>query len=482
MRRLMKLFSVLLSLLLVLVLILVGRGLSTESLQIVVDPVPRPSLDSENVVERLRGAIAIPTVSQDAGGPAPETLAEFHLYLESAFPAVHEAMSREVLGGSLLFTWAGTDSSLPPAVLTGHFDVVPEGDASLWTHPAFAGVVVEGFIWGRGTLDDKIGVLGLLEAAEHLITNSVRPERTIYLAFGHDEEVGGLNGAKKMAALLAERGVEPEFVLDEGMVIMSEGLPGLDRPVALVGIAEKGAVTLELTTRGAGGHSSMPARGGAVARLARALDRLEKEPLPTHFEGPAEQFFRYVAPEMSFKSRLALTNRWILGPIVERELSRAPGTDALLRTTTALTIVQAGVKNNVLPTEAMARVNFRIHPSDNVDSVEAQVRQIIDDPEIEIKRLDPGEPSPVAPTDQGGFRRIETTIRETFPETMVAPMLVLGMTDARHYGDLTPQVFRFAPLKVGSGDLKRVHGIDERIGVEDYLDAVAFYIRLIEGL
>ncbi len=466
------------------VAVAVFRATTLPSLQIAVEPAPDLDLDLDAAVERLRQAVRIVTISSDEGPPDADQVAAFHGFLEQSFPGVHAALEREVVGGgSLLYTWPGRDVAAAPVALLGHFDVVPPGDLELWTHPPFSGALSGGYVWGRGTLDNKINVLGLLEAVERLLAEGFAPARTVLFAFGHDEEILGAEGAAKIAALLAERGTRLEFVLDEGMLIVDGVVPGAADPVAILGVAEKGYVTFELTARAAGGHSSTPPPDSAVGRLARALARLDETKQPARVDAPVTEFLRYLAPEMPFPRRLVLSNLWLTAPLVERLYAANWRTDAVLRTTTALTIADAGIKDNVLPTAARARVNFRVHPRDSIAAVEERVRRIVDDLEIEIEIVGTRqEPSPVSPLDGSGFRYLQRTIGEVFPEAIVVPGLVLGGTDSRYYAGLTDQVYRFTPMILGPDDLGRVHGVDERLSVEVYGRSLRFYARLLEQL
>lgn len=437
-------------------------------------------------VERLAGAIRIPTVSGPGEERRPAALQRFRRYLARTFPRVHRELDLEVVAGhSLLYRWGGRGSgAASPLVLLAHQDVVPAGPdaAERWTHPPFAGTVAEGYLWGRGTLDDKGSLVAILEAMESLLRDGFRPARPVILAFGHDEEVGG-SGAEAMARRLARDGVAPLLVLDEGLAVVEGKLLGVDRPVALLGVAEKGYLSLELRATGAGGHSSAPPRQTAVDVLARALERLRSRPLPPGIDGPVQELFTTLAAEMPFDRRLVLANLWLFEPFVVRELAADPATDALLRTTTAPTMLSAGVADNVLPTEARAVVNFRLHPRDTAEQVTAHVRWAVDDPRVEVVPYGgfSSEASPVSPTEGPAWELLAGTVARVVPEAAVAPSLVLGGTDSRHYTGLTPNVYRFVPFTIRPGDLDRVHGTDERLALEDYGRMVAFYRALIEG-
>lgn len=364
-----------------------------------------------------------------------------------------------------------------------HMDVVPVDSASesLWKHPPFSGAVADGFIWGRGAMDDKGSVLGILEAVEHLLNEGFLPERSVYLAFGHDEEIGGHNGAAKIAELLSSRGVELEYVLDEG-AILSGIIDGISSPVALIGIAEKGYLSIRLSAESAGGHSSIPPADSAIGVLSRALQRIEAAPFPSRLNGPTRQMFEYLGPEMSWPKKLALANLWLFDPLIRRQLARSPLTNAAIRTTVAPTIFSAGIQENVLPTKATAVINLRLMPGETIASALAHVRKAIDDPKVQLTALPVQmEPSAISDIESAGFQLLQRTIGQTIPETIVAPALLVGATDSRHYAGLTKNIFRFLPITLRPEDTKRYHGIDERISIDDYERCIRFYAQLIRN-
>ena len=469
----------------VLLAVVVVRTVTFRSRQVRVAPVAEIEVDARAVAERLGQAVRFPTIShEDPARFDGEAFRGFHGWLIEAYPRTHAALRREVVGGySLLYTWPGTDPALPPVLLLAHQDVVPAESPQAWSHPPFGGVVADGYVWGRGAIDCKGPIVGIFEAVETLLAEGHRPRRTVYLAFGHDEEVGGRSGAAAMAGLLEGRGVRPEFVLDEGGAITVGVINGIDRPVAAVGIAEKGYLSLELTADAEGGHSSMPPGQTAVGIVSAGVARLEADPFPARLSGVARQTLDYLGPEMPLARRGALANLWLLGPLVERQLLAAPATAATLRTTTAATIFEAGVKDNVLPRRAKAVVNFRILPGETADSVTERVRKVIGDERVRVSRAGEfaSDPSPVAGTDSTGFRVIQQTIGQVAPECVVAPVLVVGGTDSRHYARLTPSVFRFIPVRVRPEDLATIHGDNERLPVEDCGLLVRFYVRLLRN-
>lgn len=450
-----------------------------------VAPEPAPKIAiPEGAAERLAASVRIPTIShEDPAAFDADAFRALHAHLEASFPRVHSRLRRETVSHSLLYTWPGTHAALKPILLMGHMDVVPvePGTEDQWQEEPFGGRISGGFIWGRGAIDNKSAVVGTLEAVEMLLGEGFRPARTVYLAYGHDEEVGGTSGAREIAALLKQRGVELEMVLDEGGVIGDGMLTGISGPVALVGIAEKGFVSIELSTRAAGGHSSLPPRQSAVGILSAAIARLEGNPMPARLEGPTRRLFDQIGPRFPFAQRAMFANLWLTRALVTRRLEGSPPTNAMVRTTAAATIFQAGAKDNVLPSHARAVVNFRILPGDSIAGVVEHVRRVIHDPRVEIRTVGAfsAEPSAVSSSDSESFRTLERTIRSIVPDAIVAPYLVVVVTDARYYGGLCGNVLRFLPVRLGSRDLARMHGTDERIAVREYETAIRIYRQLI---
>jgi carboxypeptidase PM20D1 len=481
-----RIFGVLgLSLMLV-VAVLLYRTARFSSRQLPAGP-PAPLALDTAAAERLAGAIRFRTISyQDSARFDGAEFARFHDYLRTRFPKLHARLKREITGGySVLYAWPGTDTSLKPILLMAHQDVVPvePGTEGRWTEPPFAGRIAGGYVWGRGAMDDKGNLMAVLEAVERLVVEGITPRRTIYLAFGHDEEVGGRHGAARTAALLAARHVQLEYVLDEGGAIATGLVPGIAGPVALVGIAEKGYVSLELTVQAEGGHSSMPPPQTAVGILSAAVARLEARQLPRHIRGATAAMLDFIGPEMAFSRRLVFANRWLFGGLIMRRFGATASGNAMLRTTTAPTIIAAGVKENVLPSSARAVVNFRILPGDSVASVLRHARQVIADPAVNVQVLagTTNEPSPVSPDTVESFRLVERTIRQVAPDAIVTPWLLVGGTDARHFTPLTPNVYRAGVARLGPDDLKRAHGTDERVALGDYARTIAFYVQLIRN-
>ncbi len=482
----MKKFALLLLIVvLVLLVVVVGRTLRVTSQRVSPEPFTPLAVDEAKTAGDLAQALRFETVSFQAGQVSkPEAFLALHRYFEQAFPRVHATLTRELIADySLLYTWKGTDPNLKPIVLMAHQDVVPisPGSESKWTHPPFAGQIADGYVWGRGALDDKASLVAILEAVEALLAQGYQPRRTIYLAFGHDEEVLG-SGAREIALTLRARGVAPEFVLDEGAAMLEGIVPGISGPLAMVDTSEKGYVSFELVVEGTGGHSAMPPKQTVITTLTDALSRLHARPMPTHLFGPAGRLVEHLAPEVPFSQRMTFANLWLFGPLVEREMSATPRMSSYLRTTLATTMLEAGVKENVIPTRARAVVNSRILPGDTVESVAEHVRAAINDPRVQVRVLGTSNgPSPESPTDSLGYRAIERTVRQVFPRAPVVPGMVVGATDSRHFAVLTSSIYRFVPATLGPQDLSRPHGTDERIATKDFATAVQFYAQLIRN-
>jgi carboxypeptidase PM20D1 len=483
-----RVLLVLLGLVLLLVAAVAINTLRQGSRQLEVAPAPPLAVDEKGVAEKLSGAIRFTTIASrdDANANAPEFL-KLHAYLQERFPKVHASLKREVVGGySLLYTWAGTDDKAKPILLMAHQDVVPisPGTESKWEVPPFSGEVRGGYVWGRGSWDDKGNLIAQMEAIEMLLANGFKPRQTIMLAFGHDEEVSGQRGAVQIAKLLQERNVKLDFVLDEGLLITDGIMPGLSKPAALIGIAEKGFLSVVLKVPATPGHSSMPPPKGssAIAMMSAALRRLDDEQLPGGIRGVAREMFETTAPEMSGFGRVALSNLWLFGPIVQAQLEKGASTNAMLRTTTALTVVKAGNAENVIPGMAEATVNFRLLPGDTVAGITQHVKEKAASDRFELMAL-PGaaEASPVSPTQSGSYQLINRTMRSIFPDVVVAPGLMIAATDSRHFTNVSDHIYRFSPVRAKPEDLSRFHGTNERIATSNLAELVRFYHQLLRN-
>ena len=446
-------------------------------------PLVPKTLDEKGAVNRFAEAIRIPTIShEDENAFDDQVFNSFSQYLEKAFPLVHKAAELKRFNQhSLLYKFTGSNTALKPALFMGHIDVVPVDEATLndWDNPPFSGLVEDGVIWGRGTLDDKISVLALLESMEHLLSNGFQPERTLYFSFGHDEELGGNRGAKAIAQYFSQNKTEFEFILDEGGVVTQDLMAGVTQPLALIGVAEKGFVNLRLTVEDVGGHSSQPPANTAAGILAQAVVALEENPFPANLSF-LNMTFDAVGSYTPLKTRLPLSNLWLLSPIVKKTLLRKPSTAASIHTTTAVTMLKGSSKSNILPTQAEAVVNFRTLPGDDIRKIEAHAKQVIANPRVKIESFMANEASSVSSTESSSFKLLERTIRQLDDSILVAPYLVQGGTDAKHFDGLSDNIYRFMMVHLDSKSVKQFHGINEQIPVKDYLQAIQFYTAILE--
>lgn len=445
-----------------------------------------PGIDSDAFLEHLAQAIRLRTVSyEERKRNHPGDMYAMHAFLRDTYPlTAQERCTVEAVNElSLLITWQGRDPELDPIVLMAHMDTVPveEGTENDWEVDPFSGAIVDGEFWGRGSYDDKGPLIAVMEAAEHLLGIGFEPMRTVMIALGHDEEIGGLDGAKRTADLLRERGIRPWLVVDEGGWVV-DGIPQLtNEPVALVSTSEKGYLNLELTAVGQGGHSSIPPLSTAIGKIATAIRCLESNPLPTHVE-VLEPHFAALAPRLDRRLRLLLTNLRLFGPIVARVLARRAQTAASLRTTTAVTMVSGGVKPNVLPQDASAVVNFRIIPGDTIESVVDHVERLVGS-EIGVEPFGEmqAEPSEFSSIESEAWDVMKRSIEETFPDAIVVPWVMSGATDSRHLRDFAGDVYGFNGFTGTLESLGRIHGTGERIRASDAEQAVSFFCRLIRN-
>lgn len=439
-------------------------------------------LNERALAERLSQSIQFKTISFQS--PELKDQSQFTAFIDwvhSSYPLVHSSLEYVQLNDTMLYRWPGSDPSLKPILVTGHYDVVPviPGSENQWQQPPFSGAIVDGVIWGRGALDDKSGVLGILEAATYLLEAGHQPVRTVYLSFGHDEEIGGREGAAAVAAYLADQEVQLAWSLDEGSFIFDGLIAGVDSLVAAINVAEKGSVTLDIIAAAEGGHSSMPPKTSAITDLARAITRLEENPVPGGLEGLAADMFDRISRHMPFVPRVFFANQWLFGGLIEEQLSEAPTTNAMLRTTTAPTMLSGSVKTNVLPIEAVATVNFRIHPRDSVESVENYVTDLVASDSISVHSHGGGNPSEVSDWKAPGYAVIAQSMREIHGDIPVAPGLMIAASDSRHYGKVADNAYRFNPIRLTPELLTGFHGTNEKISVADYAQGVRGYIRII---
>ncbi|KAH9523726.1 hypothetical protein Btru_040736 [Bulinus truncatus] len=437
---------------------------------------------------RFQEALRFKTISYDDIDYNKDDLTRYVHFIIKSYPHLMNSsiVKWEVVNNySLLFYVKGSDPSLTPYLLMGHLDVVPVTNLEAWEAPPFSGQILNGHFYGRGAIDMKHSVMAILEASEFLMAHGIVPKRSFYIALNHNEELMGVSEAYRLADIIAKQGVkELAFIVDEGMTV-SEGLmPGISVPIASVGVSEKGIALLKLSVQDEPGHSSMPPRESTIGILAKAVYNLESNPHPSMLgQGVETDMMEQLVPEMNIFQRVLLANIWFFKPLLSWVLSMKPLTSAMIRTVTAVTIFQAGVKNNIIPPHAEAIVNHRIHPSQTVEEVIRYDKAVIADDRVKIDVLTEMEPHPVAGYGKKdfGYQVLKTSIRNIWPKSVVIPAIMLGNTDTRFYLNFTKNVYRFSPTYMYPGDIARFHGINERISVKNYEQAINFYYHLIRN-
>jgi len=451
------------------------------------------AVNSKLASQTLSGAIKFKTITINNALSTPESTAQiesafsaFNRYLLTSFPKAHQSMTQKHIGPhSLLYIWKGQQRQHKPALFLSHSDVVPVNTQTVndWKYPPFSGELADGYIWGRGSMDNKLNVIAQFIAIERMINDGFQPKQTLLFAIGADEETGGDNGARKIAEFLKKHNLMPAITLDEGGVISKNIIPSISKPVALVGIAEKGYLTLQLKVTQPGGHASMPPQKTAAGILATALNKLEPNPFTGKMTPAIKQMFRYLGPEMSSINKLIFANLWLTENLINQKLAQSASTNASIQTTIAITQLNSGIAENVLPTSASATINIRLLPGDTIASIRNKIVSIIDNPGISINTASSNhEASSISSTQTPFFRTLQKTIGQIFPDTLVAPYLTIASTDSRHFSAPDNHIYRFSPLPVTKRDLQRIHGVNERISIVDFDKIIKYYQLLISNL
>jgi carboxypeptidase PM20D1 len=444
-------------------------------------------VDDDVAVERLRALIRVPTVSRDDSDlQDAAAFARFPQVLAGLYPRIHEALELEHLDGpGLLYRWPGRTPG-DALILMAHWDVVP-ADEEGWTHEPFDAALTtdeDGArrVWGRGAIDDKGALAGILEAVDDLLAAGFVPENDVYLSFGGDEEVQG-SAAERAADLLRDRGIPVDFVLDEGGAVVQGQFPGVAEPTGVIGIAEKGIATIELRATEPGGHAAHPPRSGvtATARLARAILRVSR-PVPAALPPTAYPMFAALSSRARGVLGMAYRHPRLFRPVLLRAL--ASGSDeasALIRTTRVVTRLRGAAADNVLPEVATASLNMRIVVGSTIEAEVERIRRDVGDPRVEVRVVRGSEPTPVAPTSGRPWERLVAALGSSHPEAVPVPYAMLGATDGRHFTRLTPAVYRFTPFELTKAEIAGLHAIDESIRVDAYLRGIRFYRALLKG-
>lgn len=449
-------------------------------------PKPQPEVTKEEIVfdrdaavDSLAQLVRCKTVSYNDHSLEDE--GEFQKLislLPTLYPNVFAACTfRQLPDRALLFRWPGKQAG-DPAVMMAHYDVVPVNEEK-WDKPPFAGIIEDGILWGRGTLDTKVTFNGILSAANSLIGQGFRPEKDIYFAFSGGEEING-QGAPNIVAYFTEHGIHPAIVVDEGGAVVENVFPGVKQPCGLIGIAEKGMLNAQYRTLSAGGHASAPKPHTPVGVLAAACKRVEDHPFKAHIDGPAAQMFDTLGRYSTPLYRVIFANMWCFGWIIDLLGKKSGGEmNALVRTTVAFTQMEGSSARNVIPPEAKMVSNIRLNPADSVASALAYLEKTVNDPAVEITSLESFEPSPVSETGCDAWEKVAAAVANTWPGCIVSPYLMVQCSDSRHYRDLSNHVYRFSAMDLTAEERSTIHGNNERIRLETAAKAVEFYIRLM---
>jgi carboxypeptidase PM20D1 len=441
-----------------------------------------PPVDIQVAAAHLGAAIRFQTVSNQVA--AQNQTAEWdklRAWLAATYPKSHAAMTKRLVGQTLLYAWPGSDPAAQPIIVMAHQDVVPvtPGTEKDWKYKPFAGTMAEGAVWGRGAIDDKGSLVSLFEALEALAAQGFKPKRTIYLVSGHDEEVGG-SGAAAVAKVLAAEKVRALFTIDEGGVITTD-TPMIDAPAMMIGVAEKGYATLRITAPAEGGHSSAPPREIGSVNLAKAVLAIHADQFPVELRGPGATMLDVLAARAGGISKLGIANRWLFAPRIKSQLSTSPAAEAMFHTTIAPTMLSGSPKENVLPQSANALINYRIAPWDSSAKVIERARAAVKDLPVTVEWTEraPREPSPVSSTTSQGWKLIVASAHADRPGMAFSPYLVVGGTDSRNMAAVSDDVYRFMPIEIASKDIKLLHGTNEHISIRNLENQIRFFARLI---
>ncbi len=438
--------------------------------------------DSGAAAQRLSESVRFQTISnQDPAENKREEWTKLHSWLQATYPAAHRAMTRTVVGeATLVYRWNGSDSALEPIVLMAHQDVVPvtpgtEGD---WKHPPFAGVIADGAVWGRGTVDDKGALITLFEALEALAKNGFVPKRTILIVSGHDEEAGG-SGARAAAAWMKQQNLKALFVLDEGSAVIADA-PVVNGPAIMIAVAEKGYATLRVTAPAKGGHSSMPPAEIGTVALAQAITAINASQFPKRLEQPVLGTVQALAARKGGVMQALAANTWAFGGLIKREMAKTPAGAAQLHTTIAPTMLQGSPKENVLPQSAFGLINYRIAPWDSSAAIMERARGAVGKLPVELKwEKPPIEASPISSTESLGWKFVRAAAEAENPGVPVAPFLVVAGTDSRYLKDVTADTYRFNNLVLSTKETAMIHGTNEYMTIANLERMIRFFTRLI---
>jgi len=437
-------------------------------------------VDRERAVESLKTLIRFKTVSYR--DPALESEEDFQGLIDALptlYPKVFEKCEfLRLPDRALLFKWEGRAHDTA-SVMMAHYDVVPV-DEEKWDKPPFEGIIEDGVLWGRGTLDTKATFNGVLSAADHLISRGFIPEKDVYFAFSGGEEING-QGAVNIVNYFKENNIRIGLVVDEGGAVVENLFPGVKAPCGLIGIAEKGMMDVQYRVRSNGGHASAPAPHTPVGVLSQACCNVENKPFKARLTAPVAEMFDTLGRHSTFAYKMIFSNLWCFGGLLDGICkSRGGEVNALMRTTVAFTQMEGSNASNVVPPDATMVSNIRINPMENMKTVVERLNKVVNNDKVEISVIRGIDPSRISRTDCDEYKKVERAVASTWRGALVSPYLMVQCSDSRHYGEISDRVYRFSAMALTGEERRSIHGNNERITLDAISKAVEFYIRLME--
>lgn len=480
-----KILPFVIFIILVFTAVIIYNTISLKTKQILVEEVEERGIRAL-AIQHLAEAVRIKTIAATKHAEFDSaSFNQFLLLLESCYPNVEESLEKSIFNRySHLYKWQGRNEQLKPILLLAHIDVFPalHDRIDQWTAPPFAGEIISGSLWGRGTLSGKVNAIGILEAIEMLLMEGFTPERTIYLTIGHDKTIGGIQGAKAIAENMQTTGIEPALVIDEGFSISRGLIPGILTDVAQIGIAETGFVSLELTIDHEKGSSTDLQQLLETVAIERVIDRLKENPIPPEITKPVKQFIDFAGPEMRFRTKMLYANDYLFRSAILNLLRQSEAMYGKVQTGMIPSLLDMGIIENANSANDFSTVNYRILPGSSVDDIKEKVANTIHDERISVS-VKPiyANPILISAIDSREYRYINQSIREIFPYVICLPDLCTSATDSRHFSEICNKIYRFSPVRLNPENNQSIYGVNEHIPIEEFNEVVRFYIRLIEN-